>query len=442
MKKLLLLTTLALIACAPTDPEVARWEAMADEVTITRDNWGIAHVHGPTDAHAVFGMIYAQAEDDFTRVERNFLFSQGRLAEAFGEEEIWRDLRMRLFIDPVEMQAMYDESPQWLRDLMDAWADGLNYYLHTHPGVDPLVLDRFEPWMALTFSEGSIGGDIERVNVNQLRAFYDDGPGGDMAMAGLALSEPLIDWEEPRGSNGIAIAPQNTVNGNALLLINPHTSFFFRSEVHMSSDEGLNAYGAATWGQFFIYQGFNEDAGWMHTSSGVDNIDEFLETVVDRDGQYFYVVDGEERPIETQEITVPYLTDSGMAERTFTTFRTHHGLTIHYPLVGERHRVIIQIFPTGHCFEFRGGSGRSGPYGYPLNSWRSITNHNHVRSDRVSVAPGLNHPDLNRDEISPVKMFLAKSILNSPGNGLVIFHPLVAEPCFRISPDFHLSLQI
>ncbi len=315
------------VGCAPADPEIQRWEAMADEITITRDHWGIAHIHGPTDAHAVFGMIYAQAEDDFNRIEVNFLNSQGRLAEAEGESEIWRDLRMKLFIDPVDMQEMYASSPPWLVDLMDAWADGLNYYLHTHPEVSPRVLTHFEPWMALTFSEGSIGGDIERVNLDQLQAFYDDGP-DDLAMAALDEIEPLVDWEEPRGSNGFAVAPGNTVNGNALLLINPHTSFFFRSELHMSSDEGLNAYGASTWGQFFIYQGFNENVGWMHTSSGVDNIDEYLETVVERDGQYYYTVDDEERLVESREVAVPYRTDQGGAERVFTVFSTHRGPVI------------------------------------------------------------------------------------------------------------------
>ena len=324
MKKLLVFFSLTLIACLPTDPEVVAWETMASEITITRDDWGIAHVHGPTDAHAVFGAVFAQAEDDFHRIERNFLFSQGRLAEAYGEEELWRDLRMKLFINPTEIKATYDQSPTWLQDLMDAWAGGLNYYLHTHPETEPMVLDRFEPWMALTFSEGSIGGDIERVNTRQLEAFYEEGPMG-MAMAQLDLEQPLIDWEEPRGSNGIAISPENTVNGNSLLLINPHTSFFFRSELHMSSDEGLNAYGASTWGQFFIYQGFNEHAGWMHTSSGVDNIDEYLETVVERDGQYFYIVDGKERPMQVREITVPFRTETGMDSSSFTTFRTHHG---------------------------------------------------------------------------------------------------------------------
>ena len=321
---LVLLVTLTLGACTAAGPEVARWEAMADDVTITRDDWGIAHVRGPTDAHAVFGAIYAQAEDDFHRIERNFLLSQGRLAEAEGEAEIWRDLRMKLFIDPVEMQALYAESPRWLADLMDAWADGLNYYLHTHPAVTPRVLARFEPWMALTFSEGSIGGDIERVSLAQLEAFYEGRLEGT-ALDGQAVAELPVDREEPRGSNGFALAPSNTATGNAMLLINPHTSFFFRSELHMSSDEGLDAYGAATWGQFFIYQGFNERVGWMHTSSGVDNIDEYLETVVERGGRYFYLVDGEERPLSTRTVTVPYRTGSGMAKREFAVFRTHHG---------------------------------------------------------------------------------------------------------------------
>ena len=95
---------------------------------------------------------------------------------------------------------------------------------------------------------------------------------------------------EPTGSNGFAIAPSNSASKHAMLWINPHTSFFFRSEAQMTSDEGLNAYGALTWGQFFIYQGFNEHAGWMHTSSGVDNIDEYLETVTKKGDGYLLPV--------------------------------------------------------------------------------------------------------------------------------------------------------
>jgi len=342
MKKGILTLLLVCVACAPqeTNVEVAAWEAQAQSVTIIRDDWGIPHIYGETDADAVFGMIYAQAEDDFNRIEVNFLNSQGRLAEAEGEDEIWRDLRMKLFIDPADMQTQYDASPQWLKDLMDAWASGLNYYLYTHPEVQPRVLTRFEPWMALTFSEGSIGGDIERVNLGRLEAFYgqpsnvqaalDREPSSTtLAMVPAGLNEPDMN-EEPTGSNGIAIAPANTSTGNALLLINPHTSFFFREELHMVSEQGLDAYGAVTWGQFFVYQGFNENAGWMHTSSGVDNIDEFLETVFERDGTLYYRYGDEERPVTVRQVVVPYKTDTGMAEREFTVYRTHHG-----PIVRE-----------------------------------------------------------------------------------------------------------
>jgi acyl-homoserine-lactone acylase len=341
MKKLIIPVILAAVCAscvsqaAPDDPSknVAAWERQAQNVTITRDTWGIAHVAGKTDADAVFGMVYAQAEDDFNRVETNFINSQGRLAEAEGEGEIYRDLRMKIFIDPADMKAQYEKAPAWLKALMNAWADGLNYYLATHPNVTPRVIKHFEPWMALTFSEGSIGGDIERVNLTQLEAFYPKSP-KLTTQATIIISvdrgpriedAPVPTYVEPTGSNGAAIGPSITTSHHAMLLINPHTSFFFRSELQMTSDEGLNAYGAATWGQFFIYQGFNTRTGWMHTSSGVDNIDEYLETVTKKGDGYVYKYGNEERPVTTSKIVVPYKSASGMAQKEFTIYRTHHG---------------------------------------------------------------------------------------------------------------------
>ncbi|MEA3042523.1 MAG: acyl-homoserine-lactone acylase [Sphingomonadales bacterium] len=302
-------------AAAAVTPAIASGEAQARRVTITRDDWGIAHVRGASDADAVFGAIYAQAEDDFPRVEANLLTALGRMAEAEGESALWQDLRQRLWIDPARLQADYRRSPVWLRALMDAWANGLNYYLATHPEVRPRVLTRFEPWMALSFTEGSIGGDIERADLTRLAAFY--------GARHAALSSPD---EEPRGSNGIAIAPALTRDGHALLLINPHTSFFFRSELGMESGEGLHAYGASTWGQFFIYQGFNERVGWMHTSSGVDSVDEFAETIVRQRGRISYRYGRALRPVEVRTIVLRVRQSDGrLAARSFTTYATHHG---------------------------------------------------------------------------------------------------------------------
>ncbi|HEY3381631.1 MAG TPA: acylase [Vicinamibacterales bacterium] len=329
MKRLALIlavvcAALTLQAQAAPDDEVGAWERRAQNISIIRDTWGIPHIYGKTDADTVFGAVYAQAEDDFNRVETNYLNAMGRLAEAEGESAIYRDLRMKLFIDPDALKVQYQASPAWLKALMDAYADGLNYYLYTHPAVKPRAIKRFEPWMALSFTEGSIGGDIERVNVAQLEAFYGGGPKPG------AATEEETEYAEPSGSNGIAIAPSNTADRHALLLINPHTSFFFRAELQMVSDEGLNAYGAVTWGQFFVYQGFNERAGWMHTTSAVDDMDEYLETVAKRGDAWYYRYGSEERPIRAQTIVVPYATANGMARKEFTVYRTHHG-----PIVRE-----------------------------------------------------------------------------------------------------------
>ena len=285
-------------------------------MTITRDDWGIAHVQGKTDADAVFGMIYAQSEDDFPRIEANYLTNLGRTAEADGETAIWQDLRARLYVSDSELKADYARSPPAMQRLMDAWADGLNFFLATHPNVHPRAITRFEPWMALSFTEGSIGGDIERINLDQLKAFY----------SGKAIAAAPNPWIERQGSNGIAIAPKLTSGGASLLLINPHTSFLFRSEQQVASDEGLNVYGAATWGQFFIYQGFNPHTGWMHTSSGIDVVDEFSEKVERRGNGYCYRYGAECRALVVRPITVRYRTANGIfATRTFTTYRTHHG---------------------------------------------------------------------------------------------------------------------
>jgi len=323
----------AVVAASPapvvSSGDVARWEREARAVTVTRDDWGIAHVHGKTDADAVFGMEYAQAEDDFPRVEMNYVKALGRRAEADGDTAIFEDLRMKLFVDPDSLQWAYRTSPAWLKKLMDAFADGLNYYLYKHPKVKPRVLMRFEPWMALSFTEGSIGGDIERVSVPALAAFYGDSAGHALPEGGDG--DPL---REPDGSNGIAIAPALARDHHALLWINPHTSFYFRSELQMTSDEGLDAYGAVTWGQFFVYQGFNRTCGWMHTSSGVDNIDEFNETVTRAGGMLHYRHGDAELPLTTRTITVPYRTKTGMTTRTFTAYFTRHGPVVRR--LGER----------------------------------------------------------------------------------------------------------
>ncbi|MFY0629490.1 MAG: acylase [Flavobacteriaceae bacterium] len=334
MKKIsLLFLCLWIVSCSKTEVNVdslseqERWDYRAENTEIIRDDFGVPHIYGKTDADAVFGMLYAQCEDDFNRVERNYIWAIGRLAEVEGERSLYSDLRARLYMTKEEAIQNYENSPKWLQDLCIAFADGINFYLKNHPEVTPKLLTHFEPWMPMYFSEGSIGGDIERVSTSKIARFYAQQHG----LKKLAVHDGLIRLkdDEPRGSNGFAIGGEKTKSGNAMLLINPHTSFFFRGESHVVSEEGLNAYGATTWGQFFIYQGFNEKTGWMHTSTGTDIIDEFEETIVKNEKGLHYKYGEELRPVDSVKVSLDYKTTNGKASKSFTMYRTHHGPITH-----------------------------------------------------------------------------------------------------------------
>ncbi len=333
MKSLLFLTrtfiAFLFFASAATAQQLEkeRWEAQAKKVEIIRDDFGVPHIYGSTDAAAVFGLLYAQCEDDFRRVERNYLWAIGRLAELEGEKELYSDLRAQLYMTTEEAQKAYAQAPDWLKELCIAFADGINYYLHTHSEVKPQVITHYEPWMPLFFFEGSIGGDLERISTAQLKAFYE--PKSTLGFHEAQEQLTPLAFDEPKGSNGIAIAPSKSESGNAMLLINPHTSFYFRPEVHVISEEGLNAYGAVTWGQFFVYQGFNEKTGWIHTSNFVDFIDEFVEDVSEENGKFSYRYGNEKRPVATQKITLKYKDGEQLKEKEFTIYRTHHGPITH-----------------------------------------------------------------------------------------------------------------
>ena len=332
------LTVTALQAQSFSKAEIARWQQQAKQVTITRDTWGVPHIYGKTDADVVFGLLFSQCEDDFERVEANYITAIGRLAEVEGESALYHDLRARLFLDSTQAMAIYRKSPGWMKQLLDAFADGTNYYLHTHPAVTPKLLKRFQPWMPLMFSEGSIGGNISVVSIDRLKAFYE--AAGVPGRKSTSQNNSNVDQYENNadhyeresvGSNGFAIAPAKSATKNALLLINPHTSFYFRSEVQMVSQAGLSTYGAVTWGQFFVYQGFNDHCGWMHTTSYADSMDEYLETIEKKGNTLFYKHGTALKPVRTQTVRLPYKTANGMQYKNFPMYFTQHG-----PVMGEQ----------------------------------------------------------------------------------------------------------
>ncbi len=342
MKKILLFLflPLQLIAQPFNKSEIVKWEKQASNINIVRDNWGIPHIYGKTDADAVFGLLYAQCEDDFKRVEMNYIDKLGRLSEVNGEQDLYNDLLIRLVIDSTEAIKDYQKAAPWLKQILNAFADGINFYLYKNPTVKPALLNRFQPWYPLLWTDGSIGAiSTGGVSTNELKQFYS---GKDDAMAVNTMTKEvnLFDDEKLTGSNGFAFSPKITASGNAILYINPHVTFYFRPEVHMVSEQaspddpfgrGLNAYGAVTWGQPFIYQGFNEHCGWMHTSSQADISDAYIEKLVKKDSKWFYEYEGKLKPVTEKNIIIKFLTKSGHQEKTFKTLHTHHG-----PIMAKR----------------------------------------------------------------------------------------------------------
>ncbi|MDX1954225.1 MAG: penicillin acylase family protein [Chitinophagaceae bacterium] len=307
-----------------TDSEIGRWEKQAQKVTIFRDHFGIPHIYGQTDADAVFGLLYAQCEDDFARVEMNYIEKLGRMAEVTGENDLYNDLLIRMIIDSAEAVRDFQKAPTWMKKLCQSFADGINFYLYTHPQVKPALLYRFEPWFPFLWTDGSIGAiNTADINVNELKSLYGGGP--------MAIAPPEPTEEILSGSNGFAFAPSVTTSGNSILYINPHVTFYFRPEVHMVSQEGLNAYGAVTWGQFFIYQGFNEHCGWMHTSSYVDAADTYIEKISSEGIGFSYSYNGKNRPVSQKLIRLNYKSASGIQTKKINALYTHHG-----PIMAKR----------------------------------------------------------------------------------------------------------
>ena len=339
MKKHLLFLFFPLYTAAQhfTPAEVAKWETQAKAVTVIEDRWGIPHIYGKRDADAVFGLLYVQCSQNFTRVERNYLEIMGRLSEMEGEGRLYEDLQMRLIYDTLAAKKDYEKSPAWFKDLLNAFAAGVNYYLYKHPEVKPAVLTRFEPWFPLLYTDGSIAPtQTGSLTVRDLIHFYE---GKDGATSG-ARTELSVNNFKTTGSNGFAIAPSRTASRNAILYINPHVTFYFRTEAHLVSEEGLNVYGAVTWGQFFVYQGFNESCGWMHTSSYADVADVYLETVEKRGNGFQYVYkqssakNGQPasgwKNVTQKEITIAVKEGSRIIQRSFPAYYTHHG-----PVMGK-----------------------------------------------------------------------------------------------------------
>jgi acyl-homoserine-lactone acylase len=300
---------------------LANPQKLAREVTIYRDVYGVPHVFGRTDASTVFGFAYAQAEDNFWRVEENFINALGRASELYGEKSLDEDRLNHALEIPRLAREEYARLDKHMRSLCDAFAAGFNYYLARHPEVRPRLLTTIEPWYTLAF-----------IRYN----YYQNGFARDRNLRRTQLQTAAIenDLKEHTGSNGWVVGPSRSASGYAMLFINPHLPFFGPGQVyegHVHSDEGWNFTGYTRFGFPLPYVGHNENGGWVSTDNAADLTDVYLETFDDpaRPLAYKY---GKEYRLATERVEeIKVKTANGLETRKFTMRKTHHG-----PIVAAR----------------------------------------------------------------------------------------------------------
>src|SRR5687768_13230874 len=303
-------------------------DALARQVTIYRDVYGVPHVFGRTDASTVFGFAYAQAEDNFWRLEENYIAAIGRSAEIYGERRLERDRVNRALEIPRLAREEYARLDPHTRSICDAFAAGVNFYLLRHPEVKPRLLTKMEPWYPLAF-----------IRYN----YYQQGFVNDPALDGSDLQTAAIDrgLKESQGSNGWVIGPSRSATGNAMLFINPHLPFFGSGQVyegHVHSDEGWNFTGYTRFGFPFPYVGHNENGGWVSTDNAADLTDAYAETFDDPSRPLAYRYGNGYRLATERVEEIRVKTAAVMETRRFTMRKTHHG-----PILAARDGKMLAI---------------------------------------------------------------------------------------------------
>lgn len=341
----LMVSAVSTTATAKTAARNAKAEKIARSVTIYRDSYGVPHVYGPTDASCVFGYIYAQAEDNFWQIEDSYIRSLGRASEAYGDRTLADDMLNRALEIPRLAKAEYDRTTGRARELSNALADGLNYFLAHNPQVKPRLITHFEPWYSFAFSRFTIYQQFiygkSGLKVDEIKSAVQaiDSSGAAAASSTVSLNIPLNGLDEPQeepivGSNMWTVTPSKSAAGHALLFINPHQPFFGAGqwyEGHVHSGEGWNLSGASFFGSPYPSIGHNQYLGWSHTVNDPDIVDLFVEKFDDSKNPLSYRYGDGHRTATEWTDTIGVMNSKGVEPRGFKFRKTHHG-----PIVSVR----------------------------------------------------------------------------------------------------------
>jgi len=311
------------VQAAVRNSSVDRARQMARTIKIYRDTYGVPHVYSATDAGCVFGFVYAQAEDNFWQIEDNYIRALGRAAEVYGDNPlpVFRDnavssdlLNRALEISAYSMTEYKNASPR-MKEICDAVALGLNYFLARNPQVKPRLLAHFEPWHVLALSRYLV-----------YRIFIYSTTGLDVDEVRKATGEGKA--QPPLGSNAWAVGPTRSADGKAMLMINPHVLFFGPTmfyEGHLHSDEGWDLSGASLFGFPFPLLGHNENLGWSHTVNYPDIADVYVEEFDEQGKPLNYRYGDAHRAASEWTESIKVKTPGGMETKDFRVRKTHHG---------------------------------------------------------------------------------------------------------------------
>ena len=315
--------------------------------TLYRDQWGVPHVYGPTDAAVTYGFMYAQAQDNFWQIEDSMIQSLGRHAEVIGEAGLASDYLNRALQVVALAKAELKTMPVATRRLLVAAAAALNQYL-ADTNTKPRLISRFEPWHFLAHSRFSVYQlfifNRSGISNEEISAYVGDRlssvhfTNGSRAIATLSA---VADAQQHAGSNSWAIAPARSQSGNALLFINPHQPFFGPGqwyEGHVHSDEGLHFSGAGFYGSALPTIGHNEHLGWTHTVNKPDIIDVYRLQLDHSTTPPTYQHGDQQRTVTQWQDAIKVKTEQRLESRKFSFSRSHHG-----PIVAVRNGAALAV---------------------------------------------------------------------------------------------------
>ena len=273
--------------------------------TITRDIFGVPHVHGATDADAAFGLAYAQADDDITNILSTIDLARAGSGLKNGRDGAIADYLIKALEIRELVEERYEEDlSSEVKAVLEGFVAGLNYWMSLN--LDRNIKDYYPV------------NKVDLVSSFAIQNLFFAGIDSaikELMNAPKEVSEAELDkGGESRkvaslvaGSNAFALNSNKTSDGKTRLVINSHQPLdgpVAWYEAHISSDEGWNMMGGLFPGAPFVFVGFNESLGWGMTVNGPDLTDAFKLTI-NPENKNQYLLDGKWENFDIKNIKLP-----------------------------------------------------------------------------------------------------------------------------------------